>query len=177
MIPSEDEYFGNLALKGFQQPSVPDSIQWLPLAPGWYLLGLIVVMLAAWKMYEALKKYQANAYRREALSRQQWLNKKLANGELSTKTYLQSLRQLIKATALRAYPRTEVAALSGSDWQVFLNSKIDKACFSDATQKLMDATVYQQQYEPDQQLLKDFSSSVSRWITQHHAIAQMESKQ
>lgn len=167
MQPSDGEYFGNLALKGFQHITAPETFHWMPLAPAWYLLGGIVLLWLGWKVYLSAKKYSNNAYRREALYQLQELNKKKAAGELSKKEYLRCLRQLIKATALRVYPRNDIAALSGKPWQDFLNSKTDGDYFSHRMHELMDASLYQQLYDPEENMLDEFSSSAAQWIKYH----------
>jgi hypothetical protein len=119
-MPNQDEYFGNLALKGFQEISVPETMHWLPLAPGWYFVAALVALFLSWKLFLSVKRYIANAYRRSALSQLEKIDTDFDIGNLSHKQYLQQLRQLLKATILVVYPRHEVASLIGQQWVQFL---------------------------------------------------------
>ena len=98
----------------------PVAIAWWPLAPGWWLL--IVIALAALLVlgYLLLRRYRANAYRREALARLQLLRQQYPH-ERDRSVYLAELNALLKSVALRAYPRRDIAASSGQQWLEFLN--------------------------------------------------------
>jgi len=168
MQPNEDEYFGNLALKGFQEISDPKTIHWFPLATGWYFVGALVVIFLSWRLFLAAKRYKANAYRRNALRQLEIINTDFNNGNLNHKQYLQQLRKLLKATTLVIYQRHEVASLSGQQWMQFLNKKTDKSYFDKNTLDLMQHSTYQQQYEADTDTLKRFSQCVAQWLAHHH---------
>ena len=45
----------------------PEPIGWWPLAPGWWVLLVAVVLLAALAVYLARRHYRRNAYRRVAM--------------------------------------------------------------------------------------------------------------
>lgn len=166
---SAGDYFGNLALKDFQEFSVPNSIEWLPLAPGWKIVALIILGLVLWQLFVQIKKYQANAYRRMALRQLAQLNSDYSNSLLDQRHYLQQLRQLLKATALQGYPRSAVASLNGRQWIAYLDEKTSSSYFHKETELLMDKQLYQQQYQPDSKQLNKFANNVAQWIMHHHA--------
>ena len=167
-MPNQDEYFGNLALKGFQEFSAPETIHWFPLATGWYFVAALVALFLSWKLFVALKRYIANAYRRSALSQLEKIDTDFDAGNLSHKQYLQQLRQLLKATTLAVYQRHEVASLSGQQWVQFLNQRTDSIYFEKDVLGLMEHTTYQQQCETDADSLKRFSQCVGQWLAHHH---------
>ncbi len=101
----------------------PLAVGWWPPAPGWWLLaGLVLVALLALAWF-ALRRYRANAYRRQALARL----RELATGyqqQADPQRFIAETNALLKSIALVAYPRREVAASSGARWLAFLNSSL-----------------------------------------------------
>ena len=101
----------------------PLAVGWWPPAPGWWLLaGLVLVALLALAWF-ALRRYRANAYRRQALARLS----ELATGyqqQADRQRFIAETNALLKSVALVAYPRREVAASSGARWLAFLNSSL-----------------------------------------------------
>ena len=161
------EYFGNLALKNFQEFSDPEYFHWFPLAPGWYFVLALVAAYLAWLGHRTFRRYQQNAYRREAM---RLLDSIIADhdlGQLDAREYLQRLRQLLKSTALKVYPRTDVAGLTGSAWLGFLNDSADNPLFDVLAGDLLDSSVYRKDYQPDRALLESFSSAVAIWLSLH----------
>jgi hypothetical protein len=82
----------------------PSAVPWWPLAPGWWFVIALVAFAAAYFSIRAFRSWRADAYRRAAL-------RELAGG-----AGISSAATLLKRTALVAYPRAEVAALTGVAW-------------------------------------------------------------
>lgn len=94
---------------------VPPDVSLWPPAPGWWIVGAAIVAAAAVLMVMAAVRYRRNAYRRAALD-------ELANVEhLPAGEAAQRVTAVLKRAALVAYPRTEVAELSGEAWLGFLD--------------------------------------------------------
>jgi len=95
-----------------------EPVGWFPFAPGiWFLIALIGwwsgLGLLCW-----IAKYRKNAYRREAC-------RLLKSLEVHT-SFQEGLRQtneVLKRTALVAFPRHQVASLWGAEWIQFLQTK------------------------------------------------------
>ena len=104
----------------------PGLIGWWPLAPGWWLLLAIVLLCLAALGYVLLKRYRANAYRRQALAQLQTLHREYLE-EKNAGQYLAQTNALLKSVALRSYPRREVAASNGEQWLTFLNNSMNSA--------------------------------------------------
>ena len=102
----------------------PGLINWWPPAPGWWLLGAVLLLILIAGSVALLRRYRANAYRRQALTRLQALQQAYAEDN-NRYQYIARLNALLKSVALVAYPRREVAAISGDKWLAFLNSGID----------------------------------------------------
>lgn len=106
-------------LAGLHPLREPAAISWWPPAVGWWLLlALAVVCLAALALV-LIRRHRANRYRRQALARLEQLhNRYLADGDAAR--FAAHTNALLKAVALAAYPRREVAASSGRQWLDFL---------------------------------------------------------
>jgi hypothetical protein len=93
----------------------PARVSFWPPAPGWWIVFgilLVVAALVAWKMRRA---WVRSAYRREALR------------EVASMGDSRELPALLKRVALAAYPREEVAGLSGERWLAFLNREVPES--------------------------------------------------
>ena len=120
---------------------LPEAVSWWPLASGWYyLFGVLLVMLALF-VYRMIQNWRSNGYRREALHQLQVLAKDIKSTE-KRDAGLRQLPVLLKRTALSVYPRGQLASLTGESWLNFLNSKVSKASFNNATAALLDKLSY-----------------------------------
>jgi hypothetical protein len=94
---------------------LPAATPWWPPAPGWlWLSGFAALVLLA-LLVSGFLRWQHNRYRREALAELD----RLSSG--SEAAELQTLAELLKRVALSAWPRQQVAGLTGQDWFVFLD--------------------------------------------------------
>jgi hypothetical protein len=99
----------------------PELIGWWPMALGWWLLiALLLIVLAALAAF-CWRRYQYRAYRRQALRQLEVIELNFRQTG-DQQAYLENVNRLLKATALRAYPREEVASITGEPWLQLLNS-------------------------------------------------------
>jgi Domain of unknown function (DUF4381) len=139
----------------------PAAIGWWPLAPGWWLLVCIAAAALLALAWWALRRYRANAYRRQGLRQLEEIRQQLAQAD-DQSAFAMQINALLKSVALRTYPATEVAALSGEPWRHFLNSCLPQ----DHQFPRLFSTVI---YSPDQSQL-DFEAlteTAKRWIKCH----------
>ena len=136
--PPLPETFGNYALGDFAEVASPAAINWLPQTQGWLWLGLILLVLLGRYGWKQLRHWYRNRYRREAATRLQQLADKTDQGGLLTE-----LNRLLKLTALAAFPREQVASLSGDAWVTFLNGQCSSPPFSAAQGQLLALGTYQ----------------------------------
>lgn len=92
------------SLENLRDIALPTPIPWWPPAVGWWLVLAFIAIAIAVMLVWAWRTWRANAYRRAALL------------ELKTATTITGIAEILKRTALAAYPRSEVASLSGSAW-------------------------------------------------------------
>jgi len=98
----------------------PAPVPWWPPASGWYWVLAFFFVVVLVLVVCALVRWLHNCYRREALN-------ELARQEINladTKhrgAAITTIAELLKRTALSAFPRESVASLTGPAWLAFLN--------------------------------------------------------
>jgi len=102
------------SLQNLRDIAEPAPVPWWPPAVGWWILSVILAAFAIWLAFRAWRRWQANAYRRAALK------------ELQSATTLVEIAEILKRAALCAFPRTEVASLSGDAWSDWLRQTVDQ---------------------------------------------------
>lgn len=98
---------------------LPAEIGLWPLAPGGWLVLTLTLLLVAALLYFGRKHHRKNAYRRAALHELKTIEYTYLQGTTGTADTVKfesALVQLLKRTALTAYPRSEVARLTGEQW-------------------------------------------------------------
>jgi len=134
------------SLQNLNDIVLPATVGWWPLAPGWYFLFGLLLTALAWFGYRTLYRWMNNRYRRAALLELQLLEERIhATEERDAEARDTNLRQipiLLKRTALSAYPRSQVASLSGKDWFHFLNSTVKNPSFTDSTASTLNKISY-----------------------------------
>jgi hypothetical protein len=99
---------------------LPDAIGWWPLAPGWWGVIVILVMVLCYTMWRAYRRWRFNGPRRYAM-------RELARYEseylehLDPVTLGKQLSLLLRRAMLAYAPREEVAGLTGSEWLAWLD--------------------------------------------------------
>ena len=140
---------------------LPDPVSLMPITPGWLILAgwlLAVLMLAARHL---IKQRRRNRYRREALAVLKTIE---SEKDLCPVESAQRIASLLKRTALAAYPRQQVASLSGNDWAQFLKESANNdRQIADAAEMLAAAA-----YRPDADG-RELSAAARRWIRLHRA--------
>jgi hypothetical protein len=92
-------------------------ISWWPPAMGWWLLAGSLLLLTMMLVIKLYPRWQLRGYRRFFLQQLNHVKKK--NDALQ----MQRLNLLIKKMALLAFPREQVAGLTGSAWTTFLREQ------------------------------------------------------
>jgi hypothetical protein len=134
-----DENFGNLIFRGvLEEINLPESVSLWPQAPGWKFLSIVVFVIASYYIYQFVKRWWENRYRRAAIFQ---LSELESSG--NTPESLNRLAFLIKATALQIYPRTEIASLFGASWFAYLNEKSGEHGFDHRCIELLGSVQYQ----------------------------------
>jgi Domain of unknown function (DUF4381) len=91
-------------LHDFYQPPPPS---WMPQTVGWYVVVGLILLIVGWCLYYAIRSWIANRYRRAAVHELQ----------LAPVT---GMSEVLKRAALAAWPRQQIAFLTGDAWLQFL---------------------------------------------------------
>ncbi|OBT07949.1 hypothetical protein A9264_05635 [Vibrio sp. UCD-FRSSP16_10] len=152
----------NPMLSGLAEPSLPNPISWLPNAPGWYLLVALLICFAVYRGYRLIRQYQVNAYRRLALAELERLK--------SQPDGFRHLPQLLRKTALCAYPRCDVAPLLGSQWEAWLDLQCKNSHFANEFKGVLASIAYSPNSMIDEHQTIQLIELSAHWI-KHHEVA------
>lgn len=139
----------------------PEAIGWWPLAPGWYLLAIILLIILMVSAFFLIRRYLNGRARRQSLQmlatyqqqHQQEMNSQLSAARVS---------ELLKRVALVYFPRADVASLTGDAWLRFLNTTARGLDFNLVRQELLEAP-YQPAIDRD---LQPLFNMARMWINQ-----------
>lgn len=140
---------------------LPPAIEAWPPAPGWWLIAALIIAVVIGAIYYTYKRWTRSAYRREASRHLEKLKNDHGHDQ---QVFLTEFNELLKRVALTAFPRSEVANLTGEAWVAFLDETSRSHDFSmGAGQILIDG-----QYRPlsavDVEALHQLGE---QWIRQH----------
>jgi hypothetical protein len=146
----------------------PPPVPWWPPAPGWFVVGGVVLVLAVWIACRAWKHWQAAAYRRTALAEWQLLKAQAADPRQCA-VALRQLPELVKRTALAAFPREDVASLSGTAWLRFLDRTARTDPFTRGRGQLLPELSYNPRAtaQVDTVAVEELFAAVRRWMRGH----------
>lgn len=141
-------------LHPFYQPPPPP---WTPQTISWYVLFGLLAVLLAWAVWRVVAHWRRNRYRREALRELE---------HISTS----AIPALLKRTALAAWPRDQVASLSGESWIRFLEAHEGEGAFTHSPGRLFLDLEYRTAHHSfsDQLALRQIASD---WIRRHRVRA------
>ena len=156
-----EQPWGNFALKELIETPAPEQISWIPQTLGWQVLAITIFLLLLKKCYQFYKKYQSNAYRRDAI---QWLEqlKKTA-----TEQQLQQLPALLRKTAIGAFSRHDIVKLNGKQWDLWLDKQCDKTSFSQQHPNVLHQLAFAPNFSLPPEKLASLMQQISLWIKFH----------
>ncbi|MEP5766075.1 MAG: DUF4381 domain-containing protein [Halieaceae bacterium] len=162
-LPALPDVFGNYAIQGIEEVLAPATISWLPTTIAWKLLSLLALAgLLRWS-WRRWQRWQRNRYRATALRQLH----QLLQQDAAPLQQTQQLSRLLKAVALQAHPRSEVAALHGDSWWAWLQASTDMPVFSDSSKPILVQEQYRDIDSISPQALQQFTADSTRWIQLH----------
>ena len=123
---------------------LPDAVSWWPLAPGWWILLVLFLLMLAIALYLYIRSQRKS--RQEIIIEQALqLFDNLQASSLNPKTLIMELSELLRRTAISLYGRESIANLAGKNWLLFLNDYGSTKAFTEGVgQALAD-----QPYRPE----------------------------
>ncbi|EIM25375.1 DUF4381 domain-containing protein [Microvirga lotononidis] len=134
---------------------LPAASPWWPPAHGWWVIsaGLFAAALVA--SIRGWKRYQANAYRREALR------------ELDATSDVTAVMPILKRAAMAAYGRERVASLSGSGFLAFLDRTGGTIDFTSGPARLLPGLAFKHGPPPTPDEFATAVADARRWLRTH----------
>ncbi len=139
------------SLNNLRDLAEPAPVGWWPFAPGWWVLLALLALFVLVVAIKAALNWRANAYRRAAIHE---LNAAKSDAEVA---------QILKRTALSAFPRDQIAALSGSRWRTWLEQSCGQT-MPDAVANQLSAGVFASGATQRSPALLEFAES---WVRSH----------
>ena len=149
---------------------LPDPVSWAPQTVGWAVLFGLLVVGVAWAIWVTVRRRRANLYRKQALDHLIAIEQSLA--DLAARAgAMNALPVLVKRTALACRARSEVAALSGDAWLIFLDDSYGGTGFTAGPGKLLPALAYSTPATTDTMSATEMTALIQLvrlWIRKHH---------
>ncbi len=161
------------SLQNLNDIVLPATVNWWPVAVGWYFLSGLALIAVVWFGYLSLRRWSDNRYRRVALRELQTLAERMQAGD-ERDASLRQLPVLLKRTALAAYPRKQVASLTGKDWFQFLNSTAGSQLFTGPAASTLSKVSYSSGRldDVDEQATAALLHAGRQWLKLHQPSAQ-----
>jgi len=162
----QTDTFGNYLVHGIDEMMLPPPVSWWPAAPGWKVLGVILIVWLMLLGIRRIRRWWRNRYRRVALQQLARIEQQ-AGGRW--RDIVAVLPYYLKVTALQAYPRSEVASLSGDAWTRFLDAHYAGPPFASGVGKKLLAVAYlpPSQWHIDEAEAAQLQSMAHQWIATH----------
>lgn len=145
---------------------LPEAVSWWPLAVGWWILLVLFLAIVATSIYLVLAKRRRNRYRLAALAELQLLWSEYQN-HADTEMYVAKLAQLVRRTAITAYPKSNAATLFGEVWLQFLDQTATGDNFCRGAGKLLATLPYQDLSNKSKLDLNPLHTCVASWVQTH----------
>jgi hypothetical protein len=136
----------------------PEPISYFPATPIWTWIFSIGALLALFLLFKAWKRWQRERYRKIACD-------ELADtARIKGPAYVMKVSQILKWTALAAYPRKRVASLEGEEWLSFLDSTSEGSEFTEGVGQLLATSQYRRTADLNEDPLGVLAK---KWIRTH----------
>ena len=140
-------------------PPLPEAVNWSPDAPGWFLLGGLVLLCILFYLFGRYKNWRRNRYRTRALRRLANIQRQFTQ-DRNRQVLVHQLAELLKQTVSVAHPGVNSDSLSGEAWLVFLNGLITEC---EISHELIEWPLW-----PDAQLREVTPTQIDAQIEQIH---------
>ena len=135
---------------------------------GWYWVLGIFLILTFILILRSTLRLQRNRYRREALAELAIQESALTDGGRRAEA-ISAMAELLKRATLTAFPREQVASLTGPAWFTFLDRTGRTTAFSAGSGATLERATYDQRVADtltDKQL-REIITAVRQWLKNH----------
>jgi hypothetical protein len=139
---------------------LPEAVSWWPLAPGWWVLGALLVAGLAYTGHFFWQRHHAFTYRRQALIKIKQLPNNCQHQRIT------ALLALLKRVAVSAYPEFHLSSLNQAEFIAFLNKTTPKAGF-DQLPADWQRLFYAKDSKVSVELVDQLVASGTQWIKRH----------
>lgn len=153
----------NDPVAGLIDVPLPHEVSLLPQTWASRTAVVVLFVAAVVSIYRLIRSHRKNRYRREALAEL----KRLTGTSLTSGELFARLSMLVRRTALAAFPREQVASLTGPAWLSFLDRTSGSSRFSSGIGQLLASAPYQREPAGDPEL-RALTALVRQWIRGHH---------
>lgn len=140
----------------------PEPLSWWPLAPGWYILSGILVLITTLSCIWILRYLRKLRTKKNILGNLDQIRNKIKKEPHSTRLWAE-LSSFLKRFALLIYPKQDIEGLHGEAWLQFLNTQGRTKEFTDGIGALIISAPYQSKPPEQAEALLEL---IERWVRQ-----------
>lgn len=144
---------------------LPDPVGYWPLAIGWWMLVVCILLGVLIILYFTVRYYRKTRYRRHGIKLAQQIHKNYETHN-NKRQYAHDLNRLLKKLALHTFPTQDIASLNGKAWLKFLYTSSGNKQFIHTDAEALGCDRFNPNHEPNTTQLYRLTIS---WIKQHHA--------
>ena len=137
---------------------LPASVDWWPLAPGWWVLATLILMVLA---LVVLKRSRSRKHRQLTQAAIVSLDQLAQDKSLDNTEWLKALSSLLRQIVINFHGREAGAGLVGEDWLAYLDQQGGGQGFSQGVGQVIASQPYQQASDYDREALLRL---VHQWI-------------
>lgn len=145
---------------------LPEPVSYWPPAPGWWVLAILLIILATWLIRKSLiagqrRKIKAHALAEFSNCYDNYSNASGSNiSELKIR-YINEANTVLKRVALVHFSDPGVAGLGGEEWVDFIRKNGESSLLSNKLAEALSHGRFQTQFDVDVDAMNDFGK---QWI-------------
>jgi Ca-activated chloride channel family protein len=137
---------------------VPEPVSYFPVTPIWTWIFGIAALIILFLLYKVWRRWKREQYRKLACHELE------RTASVKGPAYVMKVSQILKWTALAAYPRKSVAGLEGLDWLRFLDSTSEGTEFTEGAGRSLASSQYRRNADVEEDAL---GALAKKWIITH----------
>ena len=141
---------------------LPATVSWWPPAPGWWILLVLGLVVAAWLLYLRRRGPQPRPRQDAAAALDEITQQYRRHG--NGHQLLIDLSVLLRRTGITFLARDRAAGLTGSAWYLELNALAGGDVFSARSIEILGQAPYQRDVSLDPAEVEDVIMQCRRWI-------------